>query len=164
MTSRKREAIASLFFLFLIPGTTLPAITLKTSGKWTLRLRKAELTEKKGGCDFNPMQESGVDQVTLNIKKTTGGTASWRIDIRRVDNGWDSDLRIFAQRTSDGTGTGSIAGGSSYIEVTTIDRPFFTGSGDRLTVGIQYKVEGVSVFNLNVASYITAIWYTVTEL
>ena len=139
-----------------------PAISLKVTGKWQAILRATDLTGG-AGTDYQTPFESAVDEVKLTITKTAGPTAPWRIDIRRTDVNWDADLTLYAKRSSDGTGDGTISGGTTYQAVTTTDQSFFTGTGDRSQIGLQYQIDGFSVNNLQVDTYETTIYITVTE-
>ena len=50
-----------------------------------------------------------------------------------------------ARRITDGSGAGTIGGGSGYHTITGLDQTLFTGSGDRIGIGVQLKVTGFDV-------------------
>ena len=139
-----------------------PAISLKVTGKWDMILRPTDLTGGAGTDYQNPF-ESAVDEVKLTISKTAGPTAPWRIDIRKTDITWDPSLTLNVKRSSDGTGDGTISGGTSYLSVTSTDQQLFTGTGDRSQIGLQYQIGGFSVNNINMTTYDTTIYITVVE-
>ena len=59
-------------------------------------------------------------------------------------------------------GNGTITGGASYVELTSVDTDLFTGSGDRISVAVQYKLTGVSV-QVSPDIYNTSIIFTIVH-
>ena len=125
-------------------------------------LRPTDLVGGAGTDYANPF-ESDVDVVTMSISKTATPTNGWRIDVRKTDTNWDPNLLLYVKRSSDGTGTGTITGGTVYQEITSTDTQLFTGEDDRSKVGLQYQIGGFSVNNVKVDTYETTIYITVTE-
>ena len=164
MNFRRRVILLSTLLVFFLHGlSATPPISLRITGRWQDRLDSANLTGGAGTDFANPF-ESAAGQVDLTITKTLGPTAPWRMDVRRADITWNPSFRIYAKVTSIGTGDGSVTGGGTYFEITNADQEFFTGTGDRTKIEIQYKIEGFSVANAVIAVYDTDIYYTVVEL
>ena len=69
---------------------------------------------------------------------------------------------MYVQRTSDGSGSGSIAGGTSYQEVTDTDVKLFWGQNNRSGIDLQLQLTGVSI-QVAPDTYTTTVYYTVTE-
>jgi hypothetical protein len=139
-----------------------PGITIKTVRRWRLTLDAADLIGG-GGTDFPVILESAVDEVEIDISKTLGPTAPWRVDVRSTEVNWRPEYRLYVRRSSDGLGDGSIAGGTVYQEITGVDQVFFSGTGDRTKIELQFRLEGVSV-GVPLDTYTADVHYTVTEL
>ena len=114
------------------------------------------------GSDLRSTYESGSSEVSIDILGTSGGEDNWRVDVKRVDTGWHNDLSLYAQRTSNGSGGGTISGGSQYMVVSTSDQTFFSGSGDRAGIEVQLKLSGVSI-QIPLGTYTTTLYYTVVD-
>lgn len=148
-----------LFFLFI---NSVPSITLKTTGKWTLKLDWHDITGGAGSI-YDSVHESSAGEVRIAISKTVSASSPWRLDIKRIDSAWNPNLHLYIRRTSDGTGDGTIQNGLTYTEITELDQYFFEGTGDRDKIDIQFKVEGLAL-DIPPDDYITEIYYTVTEV
>jgi hypothetical protein len=141
------------------------AVGIKVSGKWTEQVGESELTAG-AGSDLSPTYTSATGQFTLRISGFGTDIAvqdAWRIDVRKVDSSWDAALNIFVKRTSNGTGTGLVIGGTSFQEVTNIDQTFFTGSNNRTSLDVQSRITGVSL-QISPAAYTSAIVFTVVDI
>lgn len=158
-----RARVFVFFLAFFAVPTALYAqtLTIKVQQRWRLTLGATNLTGG-AGTGFPSVFESAPDEVSVGISKTVDPPATWQVDIRRTDSNWDTGVRLYARRTADGTGTGSITGGTVYQEISDVDQYFFSGSGDRSKIEIQYRVEGVSLA-LGLDTYLTDISYTVTQ-
>lgn len=154
------------FFLlvpFLLFLARAEAIDLSTTGGWTETINEFDLASG-AGSDLVDTYESATDATSMTISNCTGDTDNWRLDVRRIDEGgWHGDFTIYVKRTSDGEGTGSVSGGLSYLEVTTIDTQLFSGAGDRSNISIQYKLTGMSI-NVLPDTYSKTITFTVVDL
>lgn len=135
------------------------AIQILVSGSWVRTIDAADL-QGLAGSDLNPAYESATDQIGIEIRQT-GST--WRVDIKKVDTNWHGNFHLFVRRTSNGSGSGSISGGTTYQEITDADQAFFNGSSTRNFIDIQLRLEGVSV-QVPQDSYSTTVYYTVTEI
>jgi hypothetical protein len=144
-----------------VAGTARAAISITSIGFWAETIDATDLAAGPGS-DLEDTYESAADQVSLDISGATGDSDAWRVDVRRVDSAWHADLHLHVQRTSDGSGGGSISGGSSYQEIGESYQSFFSGSGDRNQIDLRLKITGVSV-QVPAAAYSSAVYYTVVD-
>jgi len=161
------KKITILVVLILLLGYTLSAneawsieIDIGLTGNWSETVNVLDLAGGPGS-DLINTYESNADQVSLNISETT--INPWTVEIRKSDVNWPIDFHFWLRRTSDGVGSGSIADGSTYLEITDTDQYFFDGSGDRTDIHIQYQLSGVSAATILAGTYSITIYYTVTE-
>ncbi len=153
-------ALLSLSMFWATPA--LAVLSIATSGSWSLTVDASDLSAG-AGSDLVNSQTSSSTQGSIDISGTTGSSDNWRVDVKRVDTTWDSDFTIYVRRTGDGTGDGSITGGTTFQEVTTTDASFFSGSGDRTGINVEFMIEGFSVSTIPVDVYDTAITYTIVD-
>jgi len=128
-----------------------------TGGGWSETIDAGDLFAG-AGTDIRSPIESGSSEFRVDVSNTGG--ASWTVRLRRSDLSWPSGVTLAARRTTDGSGAGSIGGGASYQNVTGLDQALFSGSGDRSGIGIQLKLEGLSVQHAP-ALYETTLTYTI---
>jgi len=156
-TSRKMKAcIAAAIYLF-IPLLVFAGDIVATGG-WSLTVDSADLVSG-AGSDLTSTYESAASATDLAVT----ATADYRVDVRRTDGTWDGDFTISARRTQDGSGSGSISGGTTYLAITTTDAEFFTGNSDRTGVKVQYQLEGMSV-SITPDTYSSTVTYTIVDL
>lgn len=149
--------LAAAILIFLsVPAR--PAITLEVLGSWTESIDAVDLIAG-AGSDLTDSYESASNAIEVNI--TSSGT-SWQMDIRKVDGNWHGDFVLYARRTADGTGVGTISGGDAYQQITGVDNLFFSGTKGRTGVNVQLKLSGVSI-QVPPDTYITTVYYTITE-
>jgi len=141
--------------------TKAEAIDISAVGSWSDTIDASDL-QAGAGSNLIDTYESVAGATVLTISNTTGNTDNWRVDVRRTDTAWHSNLHLYVKRTSDGSGSGSISGGLSYIEITTIDSQFFLGAGDRSGINLKYKLTGMSV-SVPPNAYSTTVTYTVVD-
>lgn len=153
------SASLALFLALVAAPLAVDAITIAVVGDWTQTLGALDLVAGPGS-DFPAAVESNSDQGAISIG---GAAGSWRVDVKKTDSVWHGDLALEVRRTSDGTGSGSISGGLSYLEVTGLDTTFFQGDADRSAVDVQLRISGVSAA-LGVATFATTVTYTVVDL
>lgn len=156
-TSRKmRLWVAALVCLF----TPFPALAgdIYATGGWTRTIDASDLTAG-AGSDLAASYESASDATDLE----TSVAGNYRVDVRRNVGSWDGALSLYVKRTSDGTGSGSVSGGTAYQEVTITSQEFFTGSLSRTDVHVQYQVDGLSI-DVDPDTYATMVSYTITDL
>jgi len=160
-TATSRFIILFLVILGIIAaGSGLyAAVGIKLNGVWSETIDASDL-QAGAGSDLIDTHESLSDQISIEIIGATG--KNWRVDVKKNDTNWHSAFELSVRRTSDGTGSGTISGGTSYQEVTDTDKTFFDGSGSRQDIFEQLKLSGVSV-QVPWDTYITTIYYTVVE-
>jgi hypothetical protein len=137
----KATMLRGLALLRTLAAVTLGAADISSSGNWTEMIDASDLVAG-AGSDVASQYESGSGTATLTISNTAG--ASWRILARRSDGTWHNNFVLSVRRTSDGSGSGAVIGGSSYIQLSTLDTEIFSGSGDRSSIAVQYKLTGMS--------------------
>jgi hypothetical protein len=114
---------------------------VSSSGNWTETIDAGDLVAG-AGSNVVGQHDSSSGVATLTISNTAG--ASWRILARRSDGTWHDSFALFVRRTSDGSGSGAVTGGGSYVELSTLDTELFAGSGDRSNMAVQYRLTGIS--------------------
>ncbi len=137
------------------------ASNLRVSGAWGFGVDAADLVAGAG----SPLQEthdSPSDQVSLDVSETGGATEAWVIRVYRDDVVWRPELRVYVRRTGDGAGLGSVSGGLGWVEVGAAEQTLFEGTGDRLGVGLQFRVVGVDL-DVPIDSFATSLVYTVVS-
>jgi hypothetical protein len=149
-----RKAAALLFFL-AFAGAARSA-NLTSSGDWTTRIGVADLVAG-AGSDFKSQFESVSGVTTLTISNAPG---AWSLRVHIGGGGGSSDVTVWVKRTSNGSGSGSITGGSEYMAVTGSDVELFSGSGNRSSISLQYKLTGLSR-KVSPTAYLSSITFTV---
>jgi hypothetical protein len=147
--------------LVFIGGRAVAAISITVTGDWAETIDENDLIGG-AGSELVSDYESASDQVTITISGTIDPSDAWRVDVRKININWDSNLHFYVRRTSDGTGPGGISGGTSYQEVTDAYLSFFSGSGDRSDIHIQLELSGVSV-QIPPDNYSITVYYTVVD-
>lgn len=137
------------------------AIDLQVVGAWSTAIDAGDLVGG-AGTDLAPTHDSAPLQTAVDIATTTSPTDAWRVDVRRSDTSWDPAVRVWVRRSSDGTGAGSVSGGTSWVEVTSGGTTLFDGQGDRAGVGLQVRLTGLSV-GVAVDTHATTLVYTVVD-
>ncbi len=110
------------------------------------------------GTDLAAQYESASGATSLDIANTAG--SAWRVLARRSSGTWNGAFRLSVRRSSDGSGSGSIRGGASYVELSNVDTEIFTGVGNRSGVALQLKLNGMSK-NVSPDTYSSGIIFTV---
>lgn len=156
-----RTASASLAAVLSV-GSTAHAMDIAVVGSWTTTVTASDLTAG-AGSDLAGTHTSASSQATLDVSNVPGGpTDTWRVDVSRSDAIWSSSIHVWARRTGDGTGSGSISGGGAWQELGTTDATFFSGAGDRSGVTIQLRVTGLTV-GIPANVWATSIVYTLVD-
>jgi hypothetical protein len=132
---------------------------ITVTGSWFLTIDASDL-QAGAGSDLNDKYTSANDAVHIDISNTSG---NWRVDVRRADSNWHSDFILKVKRNSDGTGSGTISGGTTEVTVPQTDQEFFTGSSDRDDVHVELTLENVSV-QIPPDNYTTTVYYTVVDI
>ena len=137
----------------------IQAIDITVTGDWLLTIDASDL-QAGAGSDLEPNYTSASDAVQIDISNTAG---NWRVEVKRIDSNWHGDFQLSVKRTSDGTGSGTISGGTTAVTVTQTDQEFFTGSSDRSDVHVELTLENVSV-KIPPDTYTTTVYYTVVDI
>jgi hypothetical protein len=156
-----KKVIQSLILLSLLvcSGGICWAISITVTGDWSEIIDSGDL-QGGAGSNLKSSYESVDGAISIDIAETGG---DWWVNVKKIDTKWHSNLHLYVQRTTDGTGLGSIAGDLKvYQEVTNSDQGFFSGSLDRSGINIQLKLIGVSI-QVPPDSYETTVWYTVSD-
>jgi hypothetical protein len=143
--------------IVLTSSGTVNGQDITAIGGWSETIDVDEL-ESGAGSDLVGTYESGAAATIMSV--TYAG--SWRIDVRRTDGTWHTDFSLHTQRTSDGTGSGTISGETAYMEVTTVDTEFCSGTLDRSDIDAGYKLMGMSV-NAAPGTYDATVTFTIVS-
>jgi hypothetical protein len=150
-----------LIIIFFCNKANGEMYNIAVSGGWSRNIDETDLQVGGAGSDLKHIYESATNAVYINID-TPDDLDNWRVDVRRVDTNWHPDLDISVKVFGNGSGTGIMSGGASYLKVDTIDQSFFSGSGDKNSIEIQLELSGVSI-QIPPDSYSTTIYYTVVD-
>ena len=154
----KRSAIILCFLV--VPHFLCAQADVSVTGNWQETIGVTDL-QGEAGSPLNNTYESIVDQVDIDIRGR--GVNDWILYVKRIDNTWHSDFRLKIKRTSDGTGKGSISGGTSYFNITATDKEFFIGYKKRRNIDAQLKLK-LRADVVDGGMYDTTVVYTVTDL
>ncbi len=118
------------------------AAEINLVGSW---LKSFDIQDLRSGVgsDFRSPVESDVNEKSIEISNATG--LSWAIKVRRADTNMPAQVGVAVRRTTNGIGDGTIAGGESYLTISEQEQVLFSGSGDRVGVGLQLRLEGISI-------------------
>lgn len=133
------------------------ALDISATGGWNETVGPTDLISG-AGSDLKSTYTSAEGATILNI--TRAWAWPWRVDVRRSDKNWPSGLTLYVRRRSDGSGHGSISGGTAYVSISTTDQTFFNGSGNRSGINCQYQLTGMSI-DISPGTYSTTIIYTI---
>jgi hypothetical protein len=156
-SSRKMRAWIGAVVCLLLPLSALAGDIVAT-GSWSRTIDASDLASGPGS-DLNPSYESNASATDIGLT----AAADYRVDVRRTDGTWDGDFMLYVRRTQVGAGAGSISGGTAYQSVTTTDAEFFTGTGDRTGIKVQYQLDGMSV-TISPDTYSSTVTFTIVDL
>ncbi|MBN2373435.1 hypothetical protein JXL19_06600 [bacterium] len=134
------------------------AIDIDVQNDWLLTINSTNL-QSGAGSDLIPNYQSDSDQISVDINNTN---KNWSVSIKGSVTNWHGELACYVRRTSNGTGPGSVSGGTAWQKVTLTDQVFFTGRRQRRNINIQCGLTGMSV-QVPPGVYTGTIIYTVTE-
>ena len=147
--------------IFLCPAPAR-AIDISVTGSWnSVVINQANLSAG-AGSDLFPYVESSSNQGLMSISNTGGLGDNWRVDVRRSDSVWDTAVAISVLRSGDGSGPGSLFGGTGYVTIGTTDSTFFSGAGDCADIPLQFKLNGLSI-DVAPNTYSTTLTFTVVD-
>lgn len=147
-----------LFWVFLFARAD--AIELTAAGGLMRIVNSSDLMAGAGSNLATAYDDAAA--TTLAIANTTGSSDHWRIDVKRSDSTWNSSLKLYVKRISDGSGNGAVTDGLSYVEITGNEIQFFSGSGDRSGLSLSYELTGMSVA-IEPKMYSTTVTFTVID-
>ncbi len=145
--------------LILLGWASLFSQTIRVTGSWALSIDSSNLPGP--GSDLPDSFESDPDQIEIDVHGQK--LEEYQVSIQRSDVSWNPYFRVYARRTSDGTGSGYISGGTNYGEASTTSQEFFRGGKNRSNIAIQLRLSGVTVA-VEYGTYITHVVYTITQL
>jgi len=132
-------------------------LTLGGGGAWLETISSADL-ESGPGSDLVDSRTSLADQASLDVWNTGGAT--WQVVVSRTDAHWPTGARLWARRTSAGTGCDPVSGGEAFQEVFALDQVLFSGTDDCLGITVQLRLTGLSL-DIAPDAYLTAVAYRV---
>lgn len=137
-------------------------ISINSGTTWSIPSPSPTIT--KAGKNYEHIETSIASQTMLKVNALLGWTV--RAHLSTTSN-WDPSLKLYVQRTGNGTGIAILSGGTTYIQLTSTPQTFFNGLlnilAHRDNIPIQYKIEGLSVM-LPVKTYTTTVTYTISGL
>ena len=134
--------IHGLLLLFACQLPSAQAADISLVGNWTEVIDSNDLTAG-AGSDLSSPIESNTAQATIDI--TTTGGSGWTVKVSKSDINWPAGVSLAVKRSSDGTGAGTISGGTTYLTLTGTEQTLFTGSDDRSSIQLQLKTQSLSV-------------------
>jgi hypothetical protein len=157
----KKIFITFIFLCLVLPKTLFAALGItSTATTWSTSLTASNLVGGTAGSDVPPTY---TNSTTMTIG---GSKGAWTISVRRKDStgitAWNPNYVIQCMRTGNGTGTGPISGGTSYLPITTTNQTFFTGNRNISSIPINLQVANVMISNSSIKTYRTTITYTIT--
>jgi hypothetical protein len=155
----KNVYLPLICFLFLF--IKAEATDISATGGWTQTINASNLVSG-AGSNLIATYQSATNATTLTISNPTGTGGRWLVNVQRTDILWSSNFTLYVQRTSNGTGTGTITGGTSYIIINTTATQFFSGRRARSGINLQYELTGMSI-NVPPSTYSTTVTFTVVD-
>ncbi|SDD48753.1 hypothetical protein SAMN04487996_101139 [Dyadobacter soli] len=137
-------------------------ITINSGNTWSIPSLSSTIT--KAGKNYEHVETSSASQTLFKVNALLGWTLTAHLS---TTSNWDPSLKLYVQRTGNGTGIAILSGGTTYIQLTSTPQVFFTGLlnllAHRDNIPIQYKIEGLSVM-LPVKTYTATVTYTISGL
>jgi hypothetical protein len=150
--------IASLYAF----ASSAQTISINSGTTWSIPTLSSTIT--KAGKNYEHIETSSASQTLLKVNALIGWSISAHLS---TTSNWDSSLKLYVQRTGNGTGIAIVSGGTTYMQLSSTPQVFFTGLlnllAHRDNIPIQYKIEGLSVM-LPVKTYTTTVTYTISGL
>ena len=158
-----RVFTSSLIIFLVIVASPLWALGLKVNlGTWNLTVNSANLgPPAEAGQQLTSTYTSAA--VTSSLTVTGAGNSNpWRINVRKSDGSWNSQFSLEIERTSDGSGNGTITPDPGFIQVTDTDSVFITGTGNRRDMNCLYRLSNITLL-VPPGNYSTTIIFTLTN-
>ncbi len=150
-----KSSLLQLLSLFALTSLTHGA-DLTSSGDWFESISAANLLAG-AGSNLQPNFESVSGVTMLTISDASG---PWTLRARLAGGGGHGDVTVSVKRTSGGSGSGSISGGTAYLALTGSDAELFSGSENRSSLSLQFKLTGLSPA-VSPATYLSSIIFSV---
>ncbi len=157
-----------IVIIFIVGITrTFGQATITVGGSdWKKKVKPVNVSD--AGNDFKHTFYSAVNKTRIKVKKTPNSSLfPWRVDVSGINLNWDSRLEVWVKRTNNGTPIttgGTISGGTVFQLVSNSNQSFFSGTGSRKNIHVQYKLTGVTVLIPAEIWYEKRIIYTLIEL
>jgi hypothetical protein len=125
----------------LLLALSAQAANLSVLGDWFEPLGPASLVGG-AGTDIRPLIESRSYQTGVGIAGAAG--EPWTLVVQRSAANLPAGVTLAVRRTGSGTCPG-LVGGTNYQEIGDQAQALFSGRGDCNGIGIQLRLEGISV-------------------
>ncbi len=147
-------------------AVSFPMCEVTPAAGWDIGTFGAAQLSGLAGSDFTSTQTTASDFLNINtylLLRADTYEWDWRLDVNRTDTLWDSNMTLWIMRTTDGTGSGTITGGTAFQSITTTAQSFYSGTRNRRNVKAQLELRGLSVI-VGPNNYSTTVTYTLVEL
>lgn len=142
--------------LLILCGHFASGADLISMGDWVETITATNLVAG-AGSDLQPRFESISGVTILTISNASG---AWTLRARLSGTGGHGDVSVQVKRTSTGGGTGSIEGGTTYTDLSSLDSEIFNGTESRENISLQFKLTGISC-QISPDTYLSSIIFTV---
>lgn len=146
--------VAILCSAALLATPNVQAANLSVMGDWFATIGESDVASG-AGSDIRSGIESSAYQAEVSIADTGG--AFWTLVVSRSGANLPTGVTLAVRRTGS---CASLTGGTDYRDLTDQDQTFFSGSGDCSGIGIQLRLQGVSIRQVP-GLYGTTVLYTV---
>ena len=151
-------AAALLLSLVTAGGGWSSTIKIVHGKQWNESFDQGDL-QSGPGSELIPYVETDSAFGRIDIKKTKG--SSWEVSITRDEEMWHPNLGLYVRRTASGDNR-RVYGGTTYQEISVMERMFFWGTGDSKKIEFQLKVEGIST-EIGAEEFTATVTYTLTD-
>lgn len=158
-----RITIPALIAFLIFLASPLWALGLKVNlNTWNLTVNSSNLgPPAEAGQQLTSTYTSATVTSTLTVTGA-GNSQPWRINIRKSDGSWNSQFSLEIERTSDGSGSGTITPDPGFIQVRDTDTVFITGTGNRKDMNCLYRLSNITLL-VPPGNYSTTIIFTLTN-
>lgn len=139
----------------LLATAGVQALGLTLSGNWILNLGASDVANG-AGSDLPSVIESPPANTLLGIAGSEG--RSWTLAVRRHGAELPAGVTLAIRRTGSGNCV-SLTGGLDYLTLAAYDQVLMAGVGDCSGIGLQLRLQGLSV-RQPPAAYTTSLIYT----
>lgn len=142
--------------LLILLGHLAQGADLTAMGDWTETITATNLVTG-AGSDL-PSQFESISGVTVLAISNAPGP--WTLRARIAGAGGHGDVIVQVKRTSAGSGTGSVEGGTTYTALNGLDTEIFSGTESRESISLQFKLTGLSC-RISPDTYLSSVIFTV---